>query len=509
VWGTGTGDRPFRTQRIMGGVCGTLSGYGAAAAKAHGVMATTVGQPGHCAYVVRIGREWPTGNDVSGPETNGASVFEGTGFPTMHRLYEPMHADKPAKERAHRLSWTAHVLLDKHRTASQDAPPWREDWSGAYLQSLAAQPINYPLWLDYIKSLEAAADVPRSAWERIIPLMADAFAPYHEAGWALLNRCLPRILPELPAARRVELLAKCHARLTQANAPLFMGYNLGAVLNTQADAIGDADQALEFFRKLLTIHFSDNPATNRVFGMVMGWGNARFSGNPATAAGYAKAVGAFFTSLGNAADPDMMKNHITAGIRKASETADPAAWQLWTAMAKRLLPPVPPGEVHLTPDQFAAWPKIVPFRGELLGKTGLLQLSSASQYDRPLSYAAVLDGSAPGWFDTNAEEKPWAQVALAGDGEISGIVLLNRYEYAADHEEFRWAAPLKVLVSGDGKEWTEVAIVEQADWVMRVDLTTKAPRARFVRIERQPPPPGAKPGRLHLRNFLVFGRKLY
>lgn len=93
-YGTGIGDRPFPIHRIVGGVCGTLLGFCALVSKSHGVMSTTVGQPSHCAYVVRIGEEWPTGNNVSGPETNDASVYEGTGFPTMNRLYEVVHADK-------------------------------------------------------------------------------------------------------------------------------------------------------------------------------------------------------------------------------------------------------------------------------------------------------------------------------------------------------------------------------------------------------------------------------
>lgn len=127
---------------------------------------------------------------------------------------------------------------------------------------------------------------------------------------------------------------------------------------------------------------------------------------------------------------------------KVVATHDCAAWQLWNIMAKRLLPHPPPSEVNLNPQQLEARPKIVPFRGE----------------------------------------------------------------HAAEHEEFQWAAPLKVLVSSDGREWTEVAAADQADAVMRVDLTNNAPR---VRIERQPPTPGSKPGRLHLRIFLVYGRKLY
>ena len=38
--------------RKVGGVCGALSYYGSAAAKAHGVPSTPGGQPGHCAYTV-------------------------------------------------------------------------------------------------------------------------------------------------------------------------------------------------------------------------------------------------------------------------------------------------------------------------------------------------------------------------------------------------------------------------------------------------------------------------
>jgi len=179
-------------------------------------------------------------------------------------------------------------------------------------------------------------------------------------------------------------------------------------------------------------------------------------------------------------------------------------------MATRFLPPVAPGDVHLNVEQAKAWSKLAGGYGTLLSKDGLLQTSSACQFDRPLSYRAILDGSAPGWFDTNNEAKPWAQVVLAGEAELSGIVLVNRYEYAPEQEEFQWAAPLKVLVSSDGKTWTEVGSCDKAEAVMNIDFKGKAPRCRYVRLERQAPVDASKaPGRFHLRNFLVYGRKLY
>jgi hypothetical protein len=627
-YGTGTGDRPFPIHRVVGGVCGTLSGFGSAVTKAHGVMATTVGQPAHCAYVVRVGQEWPTGNDVSGPETNAASVYEGTGFPTMHRLYEVVHADRSAFMESSRLSWAAHVFLDRRRpmvrvmpglkyalynlpggkvddmaklqpvksgaasgfnlsevlpanpvnfgvvwegeveltgdgpfmvqvqsddgsrmTVGKQVIPcnqapvelklragvhpvkleygqaggnwslavnwsgpaaWNADWSGTYLQAIAAQPISYPLLLETIKTFESADDLPSGTWQKLIGQIAKSYAPYHEAAWALVNRCYGKVAPTLKPAERLALLLECHRHITQANAPKYMGYNLAAVLNVQAASLGDPALVASFFEKLLAIHFTPDPTRNRVFGDVLNWGRTYFAAKPDTAAAYAKAVGSFFSARGESVGADRMREQITAGIRAAAEAGDLASWHLWTEMATRFLPPVAPGDVHLNAEQAKAWPKLAGGYGTLLSKDGLLQTSSACQFDRPLSYRAILDGTAPGWFDTNNEAKPWAQVVLAGEAELSGIVLVNRYEYAPEQEEFQWAAPLKVLVSSDGKTWTEVGGCDKAEAVMNIDFKGKAPRCRYIRLERQAPADASKtPGRFHLRNFLVYGRKLY
>ena len=53
--------------KIHGGVCGSLSTFGATAAAAHGIPAYTCGQPGHCAYAVRLARGKWTGG-FGGPD---------------------------------------------------------------------------------------------------------------------------------------------------------------------------------------------------------------------------------------------------------------------------------------------------------------------------------------------------------------------------------------------------------------------------------------------------------
>lgn len=623
--GNGSGDRPYRVQRTVGGVCGTLSGYGSAAARAHGVMAVTVGQPGHCAYVVRVDDQWRTGNDVSGHETNGASVFEGTGFASMHRLYEAIHADPARLLAASRRMWVAHLEADRNRTEVRvrpgltfrqyrvaegkltdlpngvlersgpaagfdlaaaapadtanlaivwegeveilgpgkprvsvtvnevaaltvggkviptakgwqeipleagvhpvrleygnkggtwnlnvewgDAPRFDPAWYKAARAALAAQPENVPHWLELAKALEAAADqVPPAVWRECGLAAAEAFAAWHEAGWSLANRFLGRVLPGLPVAERRELLRACHQHLRQENAPHYFGFNLGGVLDTHAGWLKEPAEQVGYFRDILRIHDAASPDARRVFGEVLAWGQRRLGGTPATAALFIPALGECFPEEGAGKAPGKLSELILSGLRAAVEKNDPAAHRLWRELAAKRLPAPTLADLFLTEAEAAAAPRPEPFPGALVSADASLRLSSASANDRLLSHAAVLDGSAPGFFETNPEEKPWVQVQLAGEVEPSGLVVVNRYESPVGQDRFSRSFPFVVLASTDGKTWTEVARVDSPAPAVRVDLAGKVARARFIRIERAAASPARK---LHFRNVLVYGRKLY
>lgn len=491
-----------KVYRSIGGVCGTLSRYGAGAAIAHGVPAFTVGQPAHCAYVVRLGDHWATGNDVSGPATNSWTAYEGVSFVTTNALLEQTE-NSAAWPRAARMLWVARLLRDSGAPTAT--------WANAYEQALTAQPSNYAVWHEYMKALEATpgALTPRQ-WLDTGLRAAKAFTAHHEAGWALALRCFKSGETAVPKpADRVALLCEAHKILCQKSQPaLKYGYPMiGDFLNREADWIGDPAKAVEFYGRLMVIHHSEDPNLNWVFGGVLGWGSARFAQNPATASVYAKVMGDYFSAQGSKADKGQIAGTVVQGMRKAAEVGDAASYNTWQTVARRLLPPLGPGDVHLNAGQVAARPKFEPFPGTLLSANAMLRTSSAS-YDTPLSYDQVLGGGEFGYFDTNPEAKPTATVTLAGDGELSGIVLVNRYELPVEHP---WDVPLKVEVSTDGKQWTQVALFEKAAPVYRVDLRGKGVRARYVRIERQPGPEAAGhgAGRLHMRNFLVYGKKLY
>ena len=510
-YGTGTGNRPFPAHRLVGGVCGTLSGFGSAVAQVHGLMSTTVGQPGHCAYIIRVGEEWPVGFSVTWPTAASAPAWEGTGYSTLHRLYEPVTQDRQRVLAAARLTWLAHVQADRAAahlgalTAANDP-----NWAKTYQRAIDAQPTNYATWLEYVKAMEAVKDVPPKTWLDLGRRAAKDLSVCNEAGWAMVMRCLGKVLPSMTPAERMNLLLECNQELRQENWVKPEGFPYDGILNWQADRLGDPALAVQLFGKLLAIHHSQKPECNWIFGNVLGWGANRFAGNPATAPAYAQAMAGFFESQGDTVDKKLLSGTLATGIRKASEAGDINSFRLWSRMAGQMLPPLKPEDVHLNAVQAAAVPKHRAFPGKLLSKDGMLRTSSACQFDRPFSYSQVLSGGFGGWFDTNSEEKPWAEVQLAGDARLSGIVLLNRYEYASTQDEFQWAAPLKVQVSPDGKTWTEIASFDKAEAVFTVDLKGKNIRARYVRVERLPNGDKKKPpGRLHLRSFLVYGQPLY
>ena len=613
----------WEAARRVGGVCGSLSHFGSHSARVHGVPSAPVGQPGHCAYMIRSGEEWPVAYNVTWPTATTTPGWEGTGYATLTRLYEPVQNDRGSFRRAHHLLWAARYQLDRARNpvrilpglryarytsgvgarlpdfstltpdrtgttdridaqalkpdsgvnfglvwdgeidvagsgpvrvelASDDASrvlidgqpvasanctrdekvitpapgkhPLRVElsqisgpfylnlecagvarfggWAEMYERAILAQPLNYATWLEYLKALEDAAEVPQARWTDIASRAATAFRAYPEAGWALARRAMDRAKDSLDPAGRLAFLAESHRKLRQANAPSFEAFPYDAVLNWQCDQLGDPGLAMTFFSQLLRIHRADAP-NDWIYGQVLNWGQERFSKDPKQEKLFAETMAAYFRDAGDGMKPDMMRDQIIAGIRNAGASGDAASFQLWLGMAARMLPPVEPKDIHLNDTQRAAHPRLDPFPGELLSARASIQTSSSHDSDRPLSYGALLSGEgAGGYFDTQGEDNPWAVVQLPGDAELSGIVLVNRYE---NESELAWAVPLHVSVSADGRSWTPVAVFDQAQASYRVDLAGKAIRARYIKAERL----NGKKDRFHLRGFRVYGKRLY
>jgi hypothetical protein len=610
----------------IGGQCEDLSRYGWATARAHGVMAGLAGQPGHCAYVVRMDERWPIAYDVCGPAVTDFRLpgWEGTSYATTTWLYEPVQHDRAHFLAANRLDMAAKLLSEQagprvrivpglkyaiyregvgaslpdfskltpaihgtargiHLEAIKPSPPtnfgavwvgqievtaagsvrvvlrsddqsrlWldghtvletscarqeklvaltagRHDlrleycqaggpydldvqfrgirragaWMDGYGRAVRAQPLNYRTWLDYVEALESTAEVAPKTWQDLGASAVDTFAPYQDAAWSLAQRIIKNVLPAMPPAERRTLFESCHRKLRQDHAKQYEGYRFDNVLEWQANQLGDRPTELKFFAAVLAIHAAP-PPNDRLFGTVLEWGRGRFTqSDPQTAAQFADLVGVYFRAHGGAGEKNLLRSQIESGIRTAAERGDFAAARTWMGLARELLPPVQPGDVFLSPEQARGFPEVAPFAGQLLSADGVLRVSTNSPNDRPLTYTRVLGGAGFGGLSqTGDEQNPWVQVQLPGDGSLTGIVLVNRYE-ASDAGQ----VSLKVSVSADGKAWVEVAAFDKAEKMFRVDLKGKDIRARYVRVER--PGEADKRVNLALRAVWIYGQRLY
>ena len=603
-----------KAARLEGGVCGSLSTYGATAARAHGIPAMTAGQPGHCAYLVRdLAGKWRVTYDVDWP-TSPHELFWGGSF-TMLALMEDVYQHHDQQLAAERHAWLAHLLEpacrvdgpvryklfkspEKNRPsltgltadasgnafgldvkdaafpaekfaveftgtlkANQNgsfrptlsagsyarlfvdgnlvcdsskagkpvsltagAHPFRIEFCQeggkkklalelrpaefstrvdlAYRLALQAHPVHFGLWRDYGKWLTDADAVPTNTWKSYALAAAKGLQQHQEAAWQTVNGYAAPVLAKALVSRDLGILfAECHRILRQQDVREFDGYPYDGVLNVQADLLKkDKEAVFDLFRSSMQTHLADS----FYFGNVLKWGRARFSQDATFAPRFGQVLTALVQS--DKTKADTVRGLIRDGILEAERAANMASFAMYSDLVPLIEGTNMVADLALTPAQLKLYPKPRAFTGDLLSAGGVLQLSTSDKADKPAMHRRVLQGFAGGgYFRTTPEKTPQATVVLKGKGELSGIAIVNRYESADGKNR---CLPMTVSVSDDGKKWTEVFRTTEAKDVWEIDLAEKKLLASHVRIETDNSAK-AKPDPLHLRQVLVYGRKLY
>ncbi|MCK5001077.1 MAG: hypothetical protein KAS23_16150, partial [Anaerohalosphaera sp.] len=139
---------------INGGGCGSLSHFGTICAQAHGVPATAMGEPGHCAYTVRRKRgEWVPCYSLSGKRGVKHSFYRGT---WQHiNLMEEIFGDRKAL-----LQASIHSFQGQLYRSDRVSP----QVTAAYDLALDAHPIHFGIWRDYINMLNTDPATNYKQW---------------------------------------------------------------------------------------------------------------------------------------------------------------------------------------------------------------------------------------------------------------------------------------------------------------------------------------------------------
>lgn len=456
---------------IHGGVCGALSNFGAAAAIANGVPALTVGEPGHCAYAVRVRpNQWQPAYSLTWQRYPHTHFFGGK---WEHLIATDDCFSKPDMV-AEALQW--------RRMSERFAALDNTEMSGAAMwQAVETHPPHLNLWVKLASKLnEQNADA--KLWQRYHDLIIEKTLPaYPDSTFYILQH---HVYPKL---------------LAEANTP----QEKAAVLMPFQEALSDAAKAgrwdYEHTLRMADRWIADEAAFEQMLselievqlnreaysGLCIGWIAGRYKDKP-------EKLQALAASIAQSADqesPDASKNAIMAMARmvlpEAAKRGDRQTF--WTV--GQLTEPYVGGTVKGVE---APQPKGFP-----LSDGGLLMVSSpGNRYDNPATHWGVLSPNG-GAFHTAGEKNSIAEIGLGHFGQPQEILIVTRPGAYQGR-----MVPFRIMVSKDRENWEEVYRYEGGPKRMyHIKLPEDTPTAHWVRYEK------IGNGPIHLALFRVFGEK--
>jgi len=469
---------------INGGVCGTLSTFGTTNAKAHGIPAMAMGEPGHCSYTVRQKRgKWQPCYSLSGKRSPKHHFYRGS---WQHLLQtEKTYADTDAARQAYIHRWQAHLYKQDNQSQQVQV---------AYELAVKANPLHYGIWRDYLSFLSNSGTVDNKQWFDVTKQLLVALKDYPEPAWDLIKTVDRKAVVKGMNSTGILAYYELYHRAVSNGSPgqSWRDWNFHGILDHQVKTIGGDKTAMQMFRTLLGVY----AASDYYRPAVLEWGKNYVTKRPKLLDVYCSELSRFVSEqIRKGGNEKLLRQVCSEGIQAASKAGDVVAFRKMTALAEKQLNLKNPKERYLSGQQLKNYPKIEKMPGACVSSRGLLKISSVSKSDTPLQYAGVLDETG-GFFHTGNEKNPWAVVQLPSECKLTGIVIVNRFESNQKRQ-----IPLKVLISEDEKTWTEVFTTNkvQGSWTIPLNGDT---RARFIKVEAS----HEKPEPFHLRNILVYGK---
>ncbi|MBR5890151.1 MAG: hypothetical protein IKY92_08940 [Akkermansia sp.] len=229
--------------REIGGVCGALSHYATFSALAAGLPASTMGEPGHCAYAMRIGNEWHRGNSIYWQHSLHKTFWDEPEWGYLiltQKLYD---------ERFKTLSADIMVAMADFLTA-------RRKMKAAftcYEIAIKAQPNNWPALKRYAAYLKLKAPQDKDKWMTLHDTVMDGMGKehYHAAATMQARYVYPNLAP----------LVKDRAKLNKMYSGLFAHFkdwganrwDITPILDAQISTCASDDDKRAYLKEVLRV----------------------------------------------------------------------------------------------------------------------------------------------------------------------------------------------------------------------------------------------------------------
>jgi len=446
----------------VGGVCGALSNLGASAAMANGIPATTMGEPGHCAYAVKIDEDtWKPAYSLSWKRGMHTSFHEAS-WPGL-MITEACFSDPRRVKKAANLARKAHALELEGQLEMADA---------RWLKALRAHGLHYGLWLEWAAFGERTHQ-DAAWWRDYHDVLLQSLSDHEEPAWNLLSkRVYPKLLEGMSGKKKRRLFLAWIADLDTWGGGR---WNVEGAWSWMVERLEEKER--ERFVRALTSKLIESPD----FGPVcVAWLLERYGPESSewedTLAGILKAA----RSDGDSEDA-VLKQLARKAIPDAAARGDTRTFQTIGKATARLSEPLPMDGIE-------------PFPGELMSDGGLLLVSGrGNRWDTPETHWGVL-GEHGGRCHTDNGASSIA-VRLERHTQLTGIVIQN-----VKGGQMGRAAGSRIEISEDGETWEQIGTLEGTKAVYRLDFAGQKRRCAWVRMAKDT-------NCLHVRRFLVYGKR--
>ncbi len=474
------GDNIAQSVYEVGGVCGSLSHFGAFAAIANGIPGMTFGEPGHCAYLYLNKGKWQPSYSMSWQKGLHWQVWSRIHkFASLHMATELFSNEQAEQTQLSNAFWS----LGKLFAAAGDSQKATDCFSAAVKE----QPRNYGAWVDYAVFLRQALPQDATAWKQLNSSACSLLAPLFPemAAELMKTHVYPGLVDcGLPAGEAMKCLAAFWKPL-EAMGPDRWG--IEELCNAQVNLLKQLgapmpEGTLALYKQVLGL-CAGKAAYAPV---ILSWGNSSAAGmSPEMQQKFTKATLAGL-SKSDEMNADARDRMLSQAIAGAERMRDLNAFQ---TIGKMLSEKYKSG----TPPQWE------PFPGKLASRGGMIYTSS-SDYDDPAAHWGVLEPTG-GRFHTRNEENPWVVVEMPRTVYVTGVVtIFTGGQNNVRNHDMR----VQYSETGNDNDWHEAgAFPEPSTRVInRLNLRESKPRARFIRIIR-----GGKKDFFHLHCIYVYGEQ--
>ena len=453
--------------RHVGGVCGSLSNFGASAAIANGVPAVTMGEPGHCAYAVMVApQRWQPAYSLSW-QRGVHTTFLGGSW-AWHMFVTAANADP-------KQAWAAGDL--RRRGLWQHSDGEAEQALATLAEACRRYPLDYGCWQARIRVL-TETKAPIEAWSAVHDdILAHLAEDHPEVAWSLLHQHVyPHVLPpgEGGVETRQQKLLDFHEALSGWGGSR---WDFAGMLRKQQELLASDSTHADAFT---VAAFRSHAADPILAAAVLEAGFAAI-GEDATRreqflVGVLQAVG----DDGEAASADTLAVLARRLLPEAAATGDKATFQFLGRLVGKQFPPCDVA--------------VDPFPGILLSSGGTLAIAApGNRYDAPEQHWGVIEPHG-GYFHTDAQPAT-VTVQLGNFGQLTGVVIVQRPSHLGRLNG------AKLQASANGEDWTDVYTFQNAGRIERINLEGRGINAGYVRVLQEGGPS------LHFNRFLVFGIK--